>query len=437
MCACWREAMVMPPRHPAFEVRLVAAAGAFLWLCAGCAFLRTAGGAAESPWGAITGELLSRAPVLMRLRGVLDAAECAAVRRLLLDAVLYFNDTWADGTVRPGAERLGLGEAPRPRYRMQQELQLTLFFERPPEVLETLHRRIANVVNVTPAQVEAIYHVYAPGARPSNLHLDNFNAFLYPHRMGSVSVFFDDLEDGGTIFPLLLPHGDGFGTASEVAWEADEVALWQAQIAESFADPTNIARGYLCRRVQAEESHPFRRRTFEAALAMCRGGRASQHPVLPERGAAYVWRNFAAGGTDDVRTVHAGCGASESFKTLGTLFLRSGPGPFAEHGAFWDPLEELADPTSEKQRQVEMLELQHFRLQHLVSLYELQREAEHQLFGVDAAQRLCARQQVHLSSLLNESVARGLRARLGDFQEQHRDGLTVHWQRSLARGRVF
>lgn len=55
---------------------------------------------------------------------------------------------------------------------------------------------------------QAIYHLYEPGALPANLHLDNFNKFLFPHRYASLSVFFDD-DDGGCAAPPSSVAGSG------------------------------------------------------------------------------------------------------------------------------------------------------------------------------------------------------------------------------------
>ena len=66
-----------------------------------------------------------------------------------------------------------------------------------------LQLRVCGSVLITGAQVfvfhslKAIYHLYKPNAELANLHLDNFNKYLWPHRFMSASLFLDDYEDGG------------------------------------------------------------------------------------------------------------------------------------------------------------------------------------------------------------------------------------------------
>lgn len=372
--------------------------------------------------------ILAEAPWVARVRNILSAKESALVRRLVYDAVVYFNDTSATHEVRQGARALNPGSTLRPRYRMQNERQLSLYFERPPEVMMELYRRVGRVINIDPSNMEAIYHLYAPGALPANVHMDNFNKLLFPHRFASLSVFFEDLEDGGTVFPLYEQRqtAEDEPEALPIAVERQEVARWHGLVNATRMDP--YSDGYAYRRVESDESDWFRRRTFEVAGAMCRGGRSKQGLVIPERGTMYIWKNYLANGEDDVRTMHAGCGASKSMKILGTLFMRDWPGPYQEHNSFWDPLIQREDRVEELQRELEGNALQSFRIRNLKELYEQQRKAMAELQGPRAAAWLQNKQRKHLDSLMEEQVDEDSRARIEAMADRY-SGAQITWSK--------
>lgn len=345
--------------------------------------------------------LLSQKPLLARLRHALSLEECGKLRRALLDAVVFFNSSGAN--VTSYAEFQSPFAAVRPVYRMQNERHLTVFFPHPTATMEVLYKRVAAVLGVPHYNVEAVYHLYAPGAPFANLHLDNFNAALHPHRLYSFTVFLDHMEDGGTVFPLLLKgmNGDDI-PASPAAMEENEVDRWQDLLNRSFARQRD--GGYAFRILDTEnfgrdekEWHAFARRTVDAARVLCDGGAYTQFPVVPERGTAYMWSNYKTSGEDDVRTIHAGCGSSRSFKMIVTIWIRDAAGPFVEQEAFWDPLDESGGQDFfGLQRRMEQQQLQDFRLYFLQQLYHLQREATFDVEGPEAAERETQAQQQHL-----------------------------------------
>lgn len=377
----------------------------------------------------IVPEKLSHRPWVYRFRNVLDHKQSARVRQLVLDAIVFFNDTARDGAVRPGARALNLGDPRRPRYRMQNERQLSLYFHDPPPVLAELYSRVARIAGVHPSSIEAIYHLYAPGALPANLHLDNFNKFLFPHRFASMSVFFDDAKDGGTVFPLLSRPG---GPA--VATEDAEVAAWHDLINSTRMDPASD--GYAFRRVDEDERHAFRRRALNTAVEMCRAGRAAQEPVVPVRGSAYMWKNYLDNGEDDVRTIHAGCGSSADFKILGTFFVRDWPGPFQEHITFWDALDTREEYIDELQRQLEVQYLHSFRLRHLKDLYRQQREVMYELLGDRGAAWQAARQQLHRESLEQAQMDEEVSATIEQMAQRY-SGADIPWTKVVPADRAF
>ncbi|CAE8582433.1 unnamed protein product [Polarella glacialis] len=188
-------------------------------------------------------------------------------------------------------------------------------------------------------------------ALPGNLHLDNFNRQLRPYRIASASVFLDDLAEGGTVFPL-MSYMDEEGrvvAASHLASQEDELNLWN--------DRLNMYR-----RVEVDELNEFRRQTLLEALAMCQGDRLRQAPVVPEKGTAYFWRNYGGpGGEDEVRAIHAGCGAKNDLKIIATAWFRDGPGPYDTHDAFWSPTwleEQEAESSSERQLSLSRLKIE-------------------------------------------------------------------------------
>ena len=186
---------------------------------------------------------------------------------------------------------------------MQNREQLSLYFENPPPIMQELYSRIAKLQNIHVSNIEAIYHLYAPGGQAANLHMDNFNKFLFPHRFASSSMFFDDYEDGGTVFPLLVPQDpekDLLNTS--VAADTAEVMRWHAQINASREtdDPHSNFAG---RRVMADETDAFRRRALQEARERCSRAGSARDPVTPKRGSVYIWRNYLANGEDDVRSI--------------------------------------------------------------------------------------------------------------------------------------
>lgn len=300
-----------------------------------------------------------------------------------------------------------------------------------------LYRRIGKLVQVDPSNLEAIYHLYAPGAEPANIHLDNFNKFLFPHRYASISMFFEDQEEGATVFPLLRATDQS--PASPVATAQDDIMAWHSLINATRMEPGSD--GYAYRRVDGSEWHPFRRHAFQAALAMCRGGHETQGPVFPEKGTAYMWKNYLTNGEDDLRTIHAGCGSTTEFKILGTFFLRDWPGPYQEHSSFWDLQEENEkesgmDEVEELRRLVEMSSLQSFRIRHMEELYAEQRKIAKELQGPRAAERLLQQQKQHLRSLLDEDVEDEATSRIGDLVKNY-GGTEIAWTKVVAADRVF
>eukprot|EP00913_Durusdinium_trenchii_P031578 g29570.t1 len=273
----------------------------------------------------------------------------------------------------------------RPLLRSQDSGHLSFYFIEPPDFMVRMIQRVAKMSGVHPNNVEPIYHIYVPGSVPANLHLDNFNKYLFPHRHLSVSLFLDDYEDGGTVFPLLL---DSFGPSAAH------------------------------RRVDKNEDNSFRHRVLKEAQEMCRRGRTAQIPVLPEKlgstirarvrcrrgrsvnsncdvapqrlirkGTMYLWFNYLSNGEDDVRSLHAGCSSSTGYKMIGAFFLRDGSGPFREHDSFWHPVQPRKHEVDELQRQMEMITVLGFRFDHIAALFNLERQAVFELLGAQAAVR--------------------------------------------------
>lgn len=215
--------------------------------------------------------------------------------------------------------------------------------------------------------------------------------------MRSASVFFDTLEDGGTVFPLLnLTSGDKIEGTSDLTLSFTELAYWQSSLGKLHVDPN----GYGLRRVDAGSSHPFQVRAWETAQAMCNGGAAKQRPVTPRQGSVYIWNNHLSNGVDDLRAIHAGCGSKKHMKVMGTFFIREGPGPFPENKDWWDPAgPELPFITDELKRQTDALVVQNFRLKHLNYLYEDLLDIAFELGGWDGWAWEYKQQLAHFDSL--------------------------------------
>ncbi|CAK9067302.1 Uncharacterized protein SCF082_LOCUS34089, partial [Durusdinium trenchii] len=343
-------------------------------------------------------DLLSVSPKIIRFRGLLSAQECALIRFLMLEALIYFGDTSPWVALRPGADvlqnaseemhqRFGdLGA--RPLLRSQDSGHLSFYFIEPPDFMVRMIQRVAKMSGVHPNNVEPIYHIYVPGSVPANLHLDNFNKYLFPHRHLSVSLFLDDYEDGGTVFPLLLDSFGGTGGSSLLALEHEEIESWQRVLNEErMLQVANDAHAYAHRRVDKNEDNSFRHRVLKEAQEMCRRGRTAQIPVLPEKGTMYLWFNYLSNGEDDVRSLHAGCSSSTGYKMIGAFFLRDGSGPFREHDSFWHPVQPRKHEVDELQRQMEMITVLGFRFDHIAALFNLERQAVFELLGAQAAVR--------------------------------------------------
>merc|ERR1711924_329555 len=165
---------------------------------------------------------------------------------------------------------------------------------------------------------------------------------------------------------------------------------------DPWADP------YSYRRVDGNEHNAFRRSVLHAAMDMCKGGGALQAPAIPQKGTAYFWRNHHWNGEDDVRSIHAGCGAAASIKTMATVFFRDGPGPFEEQSGFLSPHEAYEDASGETFRQIQLQGIQLFRLRCLQRLYEMQQEGAELQGGPDAREVVRALQEKHWESLLED-----------------------------------
>eukprot|EP00929_Paragymnodinium_shiwhaense_P084345 TRINITY_DN45090_c0_g1_i2.p2 TRINITY_DN45090_c0_g1~~TRINITY_DN45090_c0_g1_i2.p2 ORF type:complete len:398 (+),score=83.14 TRINITY_DN45090_c0_g1_i2:181-1374(+) len=385
-----------------------------LWSC--LAIFRHSAAAKET---LIPDRVLSDHPVMVRVRGALSHEEADALKLALVDAIVFFNDSNpTTGWRRPGStlpEQRGM-----PRYRLQSQGQVSFHFAQPTKEMHAMYHRLADMSQISVNNVEAIYHMYLPGYLPTNLHLDNFNSLLFPHRVSSFSVFFDDLPDGGTVFPLALVDGS---VPDHIVANDAAVKKWHERLNLSRMDPGSAAYAY--RRVEADETDAFRREVMEKALQMCRGGGAMQFPVVPEKGTAYYWRNYLANGEDDPRAIHAGCGASTEVKMMATLFLRDGPGPFDEHQAFWSPHEEVQDEINERFRAVEMQGLQVFRLMALRRLYTIQQDVAEANGGYEAQQAVAHRLYYHWESLVQDSVLDAVEA------ERRRQRMTYGYDDSM------
>ncbi|CAE7224010.1 unnamed protein product [Symbiodinium natans] len=388
-------------------------------------------------------DMLSLNPKVLRIRNMLTHKECALLRWLMLEAVIYFGDSSEFVFTRPGALNASSGFGrlgKRPLLRMQDTDQLSFYFPEPPDFLVAMMERVAQTFGVHPNNVEAIYHLYLPSAMPANLHLDNFNKYLWPHRFQSVSLFLDDYEDGGTVFPLLL---DTFGRAGKVshmgvAAEHDEVLAWQQALNDSRNQRvTSDTEAYVHRRVDSNEPSEFRQRVLEAARDMCRHGRAAQAPVLPERGTLYLWFNYLENGEDDVRTIHAGCSSSKEYKMIGTMFLRDGSGPFREHDSFWDFSVGRAHEAEEIRRRLEMVAVARFRFDHIAALFNLERQSVFELHGGAEAVRLAAFHTDYTGFLIERGDDRGIHSLLSGMVQKYGFKGELKWSLTSHDGLMF
>ncbi|CAJ1364982.1 unnamed protein product [Effrenium voratum] len=170
---------------------------------------------------------------------------------------------------------------------------------------------------------------------------------------------------------------------------------------------------------------------------MCRHGRAAQMPVLPEKGTMYLWFNYLQNGEDDVRTIHAGCSARNDYKMLGAFFLRDASGPFREHEAFWHPFQRREHQVQETQRQMEIITVQKFRLNHIAALFELERKAVFELHGGQAAVRLASFHQEYARRLLHDDLEKLIKRQYESMVSEH--GLTaeVRWSMVTTDGSFF
>lgn len=301
--------------------------------------------------------------------------------------------------------------------------------------MNQLIERVGKIAGVHPNNVEPIYHLYVPATLPSNLHLDNFNKYLFPHRYLSVSLFLDDHEDGGTVFPLMLDSFGDTGGSTTLALDNDEVQKWQWVLNEErLQQVRNDSEAYAHRRVDLDEPMGFRHRLLEAAQLMCRSGRMAQMPVLPEKGTMYLWFNYLPNGEDDVRSIHAGCSSSVSYKMLGAFFLRDAAGPFPEHDSFWHPSKVRQQANDELQRQVEMMAVNAFRFDHIAALFNMERHAVFELHGAAEAVRLATFHHEYAQQLVQREVGYSWRSDLNDIIDEHGLDAEVPWYRQSMDG---
>eukprot|EP00439_Symbiodinium_sp_Y106_P075152 s416_g14.t2 len=377
-----------------------------------------------------------------------------------LEALIYFGDSSEMVTTRPGFvnSSSGFGNlGKRPLMRMQDPDQLSFYFQEPPDFMIAMMQRVGTMFGVHPNNVEAIYHLYKPNAELANLHLDNFNKYLWPHRFMSASLFLDDYEDGGTVFPLsrgthcpaLRPTcglifaprcccGDGDVGVSSVAQDHDEVRAWQRALNDArMHRVASDTEAYAHRRVDSREPGEFRQRVLQAAKDMCRLGRPAQIPVLPAKGTMYLWFNYLDNGEDDVRTIHAGCSSSASYKMIGTMFLRDGSGPFREHDSFWNPTVKKGDEAEEVRRTIEATQASHFRFSHIAALFDLERQSVFELHGGAEAVRLARFQHRYTAVLIQQEADERLYSQYAGMVQQYPPDSEVMWAATAQDGHLF
>ncbi|CAE7376842.1 unnamed protein product [Symbiodinium sp. CCMP2592] len=408
--------------------------------------------------------LLSVRPKVLRITHMFTPKECALLRWLMLEALIYFGDSSEMVTTRPGSvnSSSGFGNlGKRPLMRMQDPDQLSFYFQEtkrfcgvglgcqisidvpqpePPDFMIAMMQRVGTMVGVHPNNVEAIYHLYKPNAELANLHLDNFNKYLWPHRFMSASLFLDDYEDGGTVFPLFLDtiSGDGDVGVSSVAQEHDEVRAWQRALNDArMHRVASDTEAYAHRRVDSGEPGEFRQRVLQAAKDMCRLGRPAQIPVLPAKGTMYLWFNYLDNGEDDVRTIHAGCSSSASYKMIGTMFLRDGSGPFREHDSFWNPTVKKVDKAEEVRRTIEATQASHFRFSHIAALFDLERQSVFELHGGAEAVRLARFQHLYTDVLIQQEADERLYSQYAGMVQQYPPDSQVRWAATAQDGHLF
>ncbi|CAE7768074.1 unnamed protein product [Symbiodinium sp. CCMP2456] len=394
-------------------------------------------------------ELLSVRPKVLRISNMFTHKECALLRWLMLEALIYFGDSSEMVTTRPGSvnSSSGFGNlGKRPLMRMQDPDQLSFYFQEPPDFMIAMMQRVGAMVGVHPNNVEAIYHLYKPNAELANLHLDNFNKYLWPHRFMSASLFLDDYEDGGTtgtegtVFPLFLDtiSGDGEVGVSSVAQEHDEVRAWQRALNDApMHSVASDTEAYAHRRVDSREPGEFRQRVLQAAKDMCRLGRPAQIPVLPAKGTMYLWFNYLDNGEDDVRTIHAGCSSSASYKMIGTMFLRDGSGPFREHDSFWNPAVKKEDEAEEARRTIEATQASHFRFHHIPALFDLERQSVFELHGGAEAVRLARFQHLYTDVLIQQEADGRLYSQYARMLQRYPPDSEVRWAATAQDGHLF
>eukprot|EP00928_Gymnodinium_smaydae_P055198 TRINITY_DN38794_c0_g1_i1.p1 TRINITY_DN38794_c0_g1~~TRINITY_DN38794_c0_g1_i1.p1 ORF type:complete len:370 (-),score=61.95 TRINITY_DN38794_c0_g1_i1:130-1239(-) len=315
--------------------------------------------------------LISQAPGLTIMRSFASERECRMLVAHLAEAVLALNVTQYTIEKRRHAYR----------YRMMDESRVAVQFkDAPPAILRLLTARAADLLGVPLENVETLLSLSGPslyGAALTNVHLDNYDASVWPHRVSSMSVFLSDVEGGPTVFPLALPH-PGVSNCSAISPSAAEhtsVSTWQRQL-NDVRMQSNVV-GAWGRRVERADADPFRARVFSDAEALCRqssGAERSEKLTGCERaraslfrarvGEAYAWKNYDRFGEDDVRAMHGGCSPLVGLKPLLTFFARDAGGPFGEQEGFWD--QPVEDP--------EVLEFFHlvaFRVRHMADLEAL------------------------------------------------------------------
>ncbi|CAE7731776.1 unnamed protein product, partial [Symbiodinium necroappetens] len=83
-------------------------------------------------------ELLSVRPKVLRISNMFTHKECALLRWLMLEALIYFGDSSEMVTTRPGSvnSSSGFGNlGKRPLMRMQDPDQLSFYFQEPPDFM--------------------------------------------------------------------------------------------------------------------------------------------------------------------------------------------------------------------------------------------------------------------------------------------------------------
>lgn len=210
------------------------------------------------------------------------------------------------------------------------------------KAIQQLNARLAVLSGLPETHIEEGYFsIYNEGYKLDHLHLDNHHALFSPLRVVSFVIYLvgeaDGLTGGGTVFPLI---SDDVRPNQVLEWEE---TLNNGRVNFTLGQDPQALR--ICpfngHSVLTHDPCP---KTLRLSKKLCETAAHKGDARKPEGrttsvvraqpGDAVMFYSTDASGLETVRAMHASCSVKVGDKVVLAKFIRSGPKPFNDEGAF-------------------------------------------------------------------------------------------------------